>query len=137
MMIIIDVPIKYLIGGIMDIEKVQSIISKINQENKHRTSKRKRYSANLKQEIVNFVDQNKIATSNAAQIFSIGHSTIEKWKANQKKEFHQIKVSTPTRPYKKRKPKSLNIDAIKMNQIVLIILTAVLISELLFLHLNV
>ena len=121
----------------MDIEKVQNIINQINHENKFKTSTRKRYSDPLKKDIIEFIDQNKITTSNAAQMLNIGHSTIEKWKVSKKKVFHQVKVSTPTRSYKKRKSSSLNFDAVKMNQIVLIILTTVLISEVLFLHLNV
>jgi transposase-like protein len=121
----------------MNQEHFQSIINKITNENKFKTSKRRRYSPKLKKEIITFIEQENISNSKAAKVFNIGSSTIDKWKANQQPSFHQIIIPTPTKQAKTKTKKSHNVDAIKINQVALIILTIVLISEVLFLHSNV
>lgn len=118
-------------------EKLQSIINKITNENKFKTSKRRHYSPKLKQEIISFIEQENMSNSKAAKVFNIGNSTIDKWKANQQPRFHQITIPTPAKQAKRKTKKLHNVDAIKINQVVLIILTIVLISEVLFLHSNV
>ena len=121
----------------MNQEKFQSIINKITNENKLKTSKRRRYSPKLKKEIISFIELENLSNSKAAKVFNIGNSTIDKWKANQQPRFHQIKTPTPAKPARKKTRKAHYVDAIKINQVVLIILTIVLISEVLFLHSNV
>ena len=118
----------------MNQEQFQSIINKITNENKFKTSKRRRYSPKLKKEIINFIEQENMSNSKAAKVFNIGNSTIDKWKANQQPSFHRIVIPTPVKTGRKKTKKVHYVDAIKVNQAVLIILTIVLISEVLFLH---
>jgi transposase-like protein len=118
-------------------EQIIKFKHRIVDENKNNPIGRRKFSKKLKKDIVLFINEQKISTFNAAQLLGIGNTTMEKWRRDQKPPFQQVKVTTPPRSYKKRKSKTINIDAIKMNQIVLIILTAVLISEVLFLHLSV
>jgi transposase-like protein len=117
-------------------EKIQSIISKIKNENQFKKSKSKRYSTKLKQKIILFIEDEKMSNTAAAKLFNIGNSTIDKWrvKLSLKPTFH--KIHSPKNVKVTRK-KVNSIDAIKVNQVVLIILTIVLISEVLFLHLSV
>jgi transposase-like protein len=121
----------------MNSEIFSKFQKRIINENINNTGPRRKFSQKLKKDIVTFLDEQNISSNNAANLLGIGFSTIEKWRSRSKKQFHKVNISIPTKEHISKKRKSVNVNAVKTNQIVLIILTVVLISEVLFLHLNV
>jgi len=123
----------------MDLEKISNLKQRIVTENKNNNSSRKKYSKNLKNEIGRFVIEHKLPIRTAAQLIGVSFSSVEKWKmAAQKNNFKKISIS-PLRPEKKIANKIINqkelINAIKINQMVLMTLLVLWIFESIFLRL--
>ena len=116
--------------------EIINIKNRIIEENKNNQSKRRKFSKKIEGDIVQFINEYKLSSNNAAQLIGIGLTTIEKWKARNKKKFTKIKVQAPLKQNTKKDYKISNTNSIRMNQIFLIILTIVLIIEVLFFHLS-
>jgi len=115
--------------------QIASFKNRIIEENKYNTTSKRKFSKILKQDIVQFVNEKKLSSLRASQLLGIGNTTMEKWRSNYNVQFHKIKISPAVTTHAKKKKKLANIDVIKTNQTVLIILITLLICERIFLHL--
>lgn len=109
---------------------------RIQQENIHNPNKRRIFSTRLKQDVAQFVKQNKLHPRRAAHLLDVGPTTIQKWMGRYKKSHGDFKKIAPASNEKKISIVLAQDPVIKTNQIVLITLTSLLLVERLFLYLT-
>jgi len=109
--------------------------NRIIEENINTTGTRRKFSPQLKEDIISFVNHYKLSSANAAQLIGIGNTTIEKWRRSHKKQFRKVNVSQTPKESPKKKSKIPHLNPVMLNQIVLIVLLALQIIERLFVHL--
>lgn len=119
------------------IEKFKTRIERENKNNPYK-QKRRRFSKKLKKDIANFIITSPLSTIAIAAQLTISSSILEGWKryiTPSPSAFKEISI-TGARPIRKKMIKAtVERQAIKTNQIVLILLLIVQIIERLLDHL--
>lgn len=115
----------------LQIDKLKNRIFKENQNNK---SNRRRFSVRLRNDIAKFYVESSFTQKELAPLLGIGASSIEKWTRKYKEKtpgvkFKQVQV---TKAENKRACRSIEMSAIKLNQIVLKLLLTLLLIERVF-----
>lgn len=115
----------------LQIEKLKNRIVKENQNN---SSNRRRFSVRLRNDIAKFYIESSFTQKELAPLLGVGASSIEKWTRKYKEKipaakFKQVQI---TKVEKKKDNRSTQMSAIKLNQIVLILLLILLLTERVF-----
>jgi transposase-like protein len=114
-------------------DQIIELKNRIISENIKTNGRRRLFSPELKQDIVSFVDTHKLSSIYAAQMIGIGHNSIERWRKNNKNKFNKIKVTAKPFALAKEESKLKSLNAIILNQFILItILILQTIEQLLF-----
>ena len=77
----------------MDQEQINRFKLRIKNENKENHTSRRRYSKNLKQDIVLFADDNKISSYVLATRIGVSYTAIDNWRRKSKSRFNKITIS--------------------------------------------
>lgn len=77
--------------------KISNLKKQIESENKGNQSKRRRFSKNLKNKIVKFMNDCDLTIKETADLLGIGFSTLEKWNLKNKRTqiFNKLEVAKP------------------------------------------
>lgn len=100
------------------------------KENQNNSSNRRRFSIRLRNDIAKFFIESSFTQKDFAPLLGVGASSIEKWTRKYKEKapavkFKQVQVA---KTEKKKSSRSFEINAIKLNQIVLILLLTLLLT---------
>ncbi len=115
-------------------QQIEKLKNRIFKENQNNHSSRRRFSIRLRNDIAKFYIQSSFSQKELAPLLGVGASSIEKWSRKHKdkipaEKFKQVRIA---KIEKKKSNQNLVIDAIKLNQIVLILLLTLLLTERVF-----
>lgn len=119
----------------METDQVEKLKQRIQKEKSHNSSKRRRFSTRLRNDIIKFAENENLTSYTCSKLLGIGNTTLDKWKS--KNKFQEIKVVLPKKrgPYKTRTSSNSKIlKSLQINQMVLLGLVSLLILERIFLH---
>jgi transposase-like protein len=121
----------------MEIDQIEKLKLRIQKENLHNSSKRRRFSTRLKNDIIKLAEEQDLSSYSCSKLLGIGNTTLDKWKSHNKNKFKKIKIISPQKrgPYKQRLTQNVKtLRSLKINQLVLLSLVSLLIFERIFRH---
>jgi len=119
----------------METDQVEKLKQRIQKENRHNSSKRRRFSTRLRNDIIKFAEIENLTSYSCSKLLGIGNTTLDKWKS--KSKFQEIKVVEPQRrgPYKIRmSSNSKFMKSLQINQVILLGLVSLLLLERIFFY---
>ena len=119
-------------------QQIEKIKTRILKENKNNNSRRRRFSIRLRNDIAKLYINSSFTQKELAPLLGVGTSSIEKWTRKYRTKDTQMpfkEVVLVTEEENKKSKLIIALDAIRMNQIVLILVLTLLLTERLLAHL--
>jgi hypothetical protein len=79
--LIIDHPINIYRRYLIETDQVEKLKQRIQKENRHNSSKRRRFSTRLRSDIIKFSEIEKLSSYSCSKLLGIGNTTLDKWKS--------------------------------------------------------